>query len=161
MKRKSLIALVAMLTLILSSLTGCRKYEQIRITACKIESVSMNGFKSLDLNLNVGMENPAGKIIIQSAEGTLKHFGKVIGKVTLAPLTINPRSSSCYPAKAHVELASGLSLKQILTLADPAKLEECTIDIDFAGKAAGVAIKKKIEDVPLKKLLESTKNEKI
>ena len=81
--------------------------------------------------------------------------------MSLAPLTLAPRSLSEYKVQAHVELADGLGLKQLLMFADPARLEECVADISIAGKAAGVAVKRNINDVPLKKLLENAKNEKI
>ena len=161
MKRKSLIAPVALLVFAILSLTGCHKYEQIRVISGELESVAMNGFKSIDVSLSVMVDNPAGKVVVQTAEGTLKHFGKVIGKVSLAPLTLAPRSLSEYKVQAHVELADGLGLKQLLMFADPARLEECVADISIAGKAAGVAVKRNINDVPLKKLLENAKNEKI
>ena len=161
MKRKSLFILIAMLALVLSSLTGCRKYEQIRVTSAKIESVSMNGFKSVDLTLLVGIDNPAGKVTVKEAEGVLKHFGKVIGKVTLTPLALMPRTAEKYVVKANVELSGGLGLKELMRIADPARWEEYVVDITFSGKAAGVAVKRNISDIPLKKLLENKRNEKV
>lgn len=161
MKRKSLFILIAMLALVLSSLTGCRKYEQIRVTSAKIESIRMNGLKSVDLTLLMGIDNPAGKIVVKNAEGTVKHFGKVIGKVTLAPLVLLPRTAEKYSVEANVELSAGLGFKDLMRLADPKKWEEYVVDITFSGKAAGVAVKKNINDIPLKKLLESKRNEKV
>ena len=161
MKRKGLIVLVAMLAVMLSSLSGCQKYEQIRIVSGNVESVNMNGFKSVDMVLSVKIDNPAGKVKVKSAEGTLKHFGKVIGKVTLAPMILPARSVSECQVEAHVELAAGLGLKDILKLMDPKRLDEFVVDLSFAGTASGVAVKRNINDIPLKKLLESNLNEKV
>ena len=161
MKRKSLIILVAMLAFVLSSLTGCRKYEQIAVTSGNIESVQMDGLKAVDVQLCLEIDNPAGKVVLESAEGSVKHFGKVIGKVTLAPMTLLPRRTAEYHIKAHLELASGLKLMEILSLAAPGKIEEMVVDLSFAGKAGGIVVRRKIEDVPLKKLLEKTINGKI
>lgn len=161
MKRKGLLILIAMLALVLSSVTGCRRYEQIRVTSGKIVSVSMNGLKAVDVTLLVGVDNPAGKVVVKSAEGTVKHFGKIIGKVTLAPLTLMPRTASEYPVQAHVELASGLGFKELMSIADPKKWDQFMVDISVSGKAAGVALKRNINDIPLKKLLESKRNEKV
>lgn len=159
-KRKSLIILIAMLSFVLLSQTGCNKYEQITVTSVEIESVRMNGMRAVDLDMLVMISNPAGKVIVDSAEGTVKHFGKVIGTVTLAPLNLNPRRLSEYRVQAHIELASGLKLLEVLSLADPKKFEEMVVDLSFSGKAAGVKVKKNVNDIPLKKLLEKTKNEK-
>lgn len=149
-----------MLAFVLSSLTGCRKYEQIAVISGNIESVEMDGLKAVNVVLSLEIDNPAGKVILESAEGTVKHFGKVIGKVTLAPMALLPRSTAEYHVKAHLELASGLKLMEILSLAAPGKIEEMVVDLSFAGKAGGVMIRKNINDVPLKKLLEKTINGK-
>lgn len=161
MKRKGLIILVAMLALVLSSVTGCRKYEQIRVTSGKIASLNMNGLRSIDLTLLVGIDNPAGKVTVKEAEGTLRHFGKIIGKVTLAPLSLMPRTHAEYNVEAQVELAGGLGLKELMRLTDPESWDEYMVDLTFSGKASGVAVKKNIKDIPLKKLLESKRNEKV
>ena len=160
-KRKSLFILTAVLVFVLSSLTGCRKYERISITSGEIESVEMDGMKAMNVILRLEIENPAGKVIVESAEGVVKHFGKVIGKVTLAPMALLPRRTAEYHVNAHLELASGLRLMEILSLAAPGKIEEMVVDLSFVGKAGGVIVRKKIDDVPLKKLLEKTVNEKI
>jgi hypothetical protein len=160
-KRKSLIILIAMLAFVLSSLTGCRKYEQITVTSGEVESVEMDGLKAVNVILRLEIDNPAGKVLVESAEGTVKHFGKVIGKITIAPVALLPRRTAEYHVKAHLELASGLKFMEILNLAAPGKLEEMTVDLSFTGKVGGVVVRRNINEVPLKKLLEKTVNEKI
>ncbi len=161
MKRKSFVILIVMLVYGLLSLTGCHKYEQITITSGEIESVMMDGMRAVDVALLVSIDNPAGKVVVKTAEGTVKHFGKVIGTVTLAPMTLLPKRLSEYHVQARIELAKGLKLMEVLSLADPKKIEEMVVDLSFTGKAAGVAVKRNINDVPLKKLLENTRNGKI
>ena len=159
-KRKSLIILIGMLAFVLLSLTGCHKYEQITITSAEIESVQMNGMKAVDVTMKIMIDNPAGKVVVDAAEGVVKHFGKVIGTATLAPMTLMPRRLAEYQAQAHVELAPGINILEVLSLANPKKIEEMVVDLSFSGRVAGVKIKKTITDVPLKKLLEKTINEK-
>ena len=161
MKRKSFVILVGMLVFVLFSVAGCNKYEQITVTSAEIESVQMSGMKAVDVTMQVMISNPAGKVVVSSAEGTVKHFGKVIGTVSLAPMVLMPRRLAEYQVQAHLELASGLKIMEVLTLADPKKIEEMVVDLAFSGKAAGIKVKKNINDVPLKKLLEKTTNEKI
>ena len=160
-KRKSFVILVGMLVFVLLSVTGCNKYEQITVTSAEIESVQMSGMKAVDVTMQVMISNPAGKVVVSSAEGTVKHFGKVIGTVSLAPMVLMPRRLAEYQVQAHLELASGLKIMEVLTLADPKKIEEMVVDLAFSGKAAGIKVKKNINDVPLKKLLEEYNNEKI
>ena len=146
---------------LMSSLSGCHRYEQIRVTSGKIESLSLNGFRAVDLTVRVAVENPAGKVEIFNAEGVLKHFGKIIGKVTPGPVTLMPRTEGEYQVNVHVELAEGLGFKEIMSFMDMRRLGECTLDVTLSGKVSGVRMKKKYVDIPLKKLLESKRNEKI
>lgn len=161
MKNRICVLAFAVMTVLLMSLTGCSKYRQISVTSGRIESINMNGFKSVDMIVRIGVDNPAGKLEIKSAEGILKHFGKIIGRVTPDPVVIKARSDEEHVVKMHVEIAEGLGLREILGLMDARRLEECTLDISVSGKVAGMAMKKKIVDIPLKKLLESKRNEKI
>ena len=150
-----------MTSLLVLLMSGCHKYEQIQILYGRVESLNMSGLRSADVRMDVGLSNPAGKIIIEDAVGTLKHFGKVIGNVTLAPLTLDARTSASYKVEARVELARSLGIMEMMSFADIRKLEECTIDVSLRGKASGIRLKKEYKDIPLKKLLEDYNNEKI
>lgn len=153
-KGKFLLILISLLTIIMMSFTGCRKYEQIKFTSVAVKSVGMNGLRSVKLDISLGVDNPAGKVVVNNAVGTLKHFGKVIGSVSLAPLTLMPRTQSEYSVQANVELAEGIGIIEAMQFASPAKLNECTVDVSVSGKASGVALKREYKDIPLKKLLE-------
>ena len=153
--------MIIVTSLLVLLMSGCHKYEQIQILYGKVESLNMSGLRSADVRMDVGLSNPAGKIIIEDAVGTLKHFGKVIGNVTLAPLTLDARTSASYKVEARVELARSLGIMEMMSFADIRKLEECTIDVSLRGKASGIRLKKEYKDIPLKKLLEDYNNEKI
>jgi len=159
-KRSVLKLLIALLAISLMSLTGCRRYEQIRVEKGKIVSVSMDGLKAVDLTMLVEVDNPAGKVVIKKAEGNVSQFGKVIGKVSLAPLKLLPRTTSEYVVKARVELSKGLGFKDLMSLTSPKGWNECLMDIEISGNVAGVAVKRKFKEVPLKKLLENRLYEK-
>ena len=90
---KSVIVLLgaAMLTL-----TGCSKYKEIRPTSFKLESVSIHGLRSVDLEVSVGVNNPAGQLTISDFSGEVEHSGKVLGKLSLAPLVLMPRKDTVY-----------------------------------------------------------------
>jgi len=153
-KRKSIILSLVLLVFVMSGLTGCRKYEQIRVTSGVVESLSLNGLRSLDLDLVVGVDNPAGKVVIQKMEGTLKHFGKVIGKVTTTePLVLAKGMEAEYDVKVRVSLEPGLGVMQVMSLMNKGKLGECTVDVSAVGKVSGVRMKKNYNDIPLNKLL--------
>lgn len=145
----------------LMTFTGCKSYEQIKIVSGKMESLNMNGLRAADLVFTVEVENPAGKVIIEDVVGTLKHSGKVLGNVTLAPLTLEARTTAEYKVNALVELDKSVSFMNLMNFMDVKKLNECTIDLSAKGKAAGIKIKKEYKDIPVKKLLEGQHYEKI
>ena len=146
--------LLAMVCLALSFLTGCGKYKQIQITGGKIETISMVGLRAVNLTLVVGIDNPAGKLDVREVSGQLTHFGKVIGKVTLDPFIVNPKTSDDHRLSARIDIAKGVSFRELMTFMDVNKLYDCTVDMHIKGFVAGVAVKKNIKEIPLKKLLE-------
>ena len=161
MKRKGLFFLTALLSLVLLAVPGCRKYEQVRILSGKLESVKMKGLRGADIMLSVKVDKPAAKILLDDVRGQVKHSGKIVGNVVLAPLTVNARTIADYQVTATVALESGVSLIYLMNFADPKKLKECTIDLSVKGKVAGVRLKRQFKDIPLKKLLEEKYYEKI
>ena len=138
----------------LSFLTGCGKYKDIQITGGKIETISMVGLRAINMTLSVGIDNPAGKLDVREVSGQLTHFGKVIGKVTLDPFIVNPKTSHDHRLSARIDLSPEVGFRELMTFMDVNKLYDCTVDMYVKGFVAGVAVKKNIKEIPLKKLLE-------
>ena len=142
-------------------LTGCKNVKDIRITSAKLESVSPRGFKSLDVFFTVGVDNPARQVKISEIDGSLKHSGKVIGKLAMDPFVLTARSSETYTFKANVSLAKGAGFKDLMMLASPDGLNECTVDLTAkAAYGIGAPMPVKLKDIPLKELLDKIENEK-
>ena len=142
-------------------LTGCKNVKDIQVTSVEVESVSLKGMKSLDIFLKVGVDNPAKQVKISEIEGSLKHSGKVIGKLAMDPFILGARTSDIYMLKANVSLAQGAGLKELMVLASPDGLNGCTVDFSAkatVGKSAKMPVKMK--DIPLKELLDKFENEK-
>ena len=148
------IVLFVVVVQVLSSLTGCRRYKEIKITGGRIETVSMVGLRSINTTLTVGIDNPAGKLDVREVSGQLTHFGKVIGKVTLDPFIVNPKTSHDHRLSARIDLSTEVGFRELMTFMDVNKLYDCTVDMYVKGFVAGVAVKKNIKEIPLKKLLE-------
>ena len=146
--------LLAMVCLALSLLTGCANYKHIRVTGGKIETISMVGLRAINMTLSVGIDNPAGKLDVREVSGQLTHFGKVIGKVTLDPFIVNPKTSHDHRLSARIDLSPEVGFRELMTFMDVNKLYDCTVDMYVKGFVAGVAVKKNIKEIPLKKLLE-------
>ena len=142
-------------------LTGCKGPKDITVDSFEIESLSTKGLKSMDVYLKVEVNNPAKQVKIYDVDGSLKHSGKVIGKLAMDPFILGAKTSDMYVLKATVSLAQGAGLKDLMVLMDKKGLDRCTIDLSAKaayGKAVTMPINMK--DIPLKKLLDKIENEK-
>ena len=153
-RNRRYIALSAILCLMLSCLSGCSKYKQIKVTGGKIDSIAMVGLRTINLTLTVGIDNPAGKLDVREAEGELIHFGKVIGKVTLDPFIVNPKTSHDHRLSARIDISPEVGLRELMSFMDVGKLYDCMVDVYVKGRVAGIAVKTNIKEIPLEKLLE-------
>lgn len=142
-------------------LTGCadlKKMRQIEVGDVTIESVSPKGFRGAVVNLSVEVDNPASQIALTEISGAIEHSGKVLGRFAVDPVTLNARTAGTYKVRADVTLGEEATLMDLGRLLDKKALEESLVDV-----SAKVQIRKgacrnvSLEDIPLKKLLDSLK----
>ena len=142
-------------------LAGCKDIRDIRVTSVSVESISPRGFKSLDLFLKVGVDNPARQVRLSEIDGSVVHSGKIIGKLAVDSFVLPARSSDTYTLKANVSLAKGAGLKDLMNLASPEGLNACTVDVTAkAAYGKGTPMPVKMKNIPLKELLDNIENEK-
>lgn len=159
--RRFKIVVLALLTA-LFLLSGCQKIKDIRVTSTKITSLSISGLRGADIALEIGVDNPAQQISLSEIEGELKHSGKVLGRVAVAPVVLKPKTQETYHIDAKVSIAEGATLRDLMMFTDFKKLAECTVDMSAVAKLKGAGKKKvALKDIPMKELLERVSNEKI
>ena len=163
MKNKSLKPVILILSAVIFFLTGCssvNKVKEIQVTSLAIEKIAPAGLKSLDVYLAVGIDNPAFQIGLSEINGSLTHSGKVLGRLAMDPVTVFGKSAEIYHLKANVSLAEEAGLRDLMVLADPAKLSECMVNIAVrATLKNGMSLPIDLKDIPLKKLLNSSNDE--
>lgn len=163
MKNKSLKPVILILSAVIFFLTGCssiNKVKEIQVTSLAIEKIAPAGLKSLDVYLAVGIDNPAFQIGLSEINGSLTHSGKVLGRLAMDPVTVFGKSAEIYHLKANVSLAEEAGLRDLMILADPAKLNECMVNIAVrATLKNGMSLPIDLKDIPLKKLLTSSNDE--
>lgn len=160
--RKGIIKLLIItLSLMLPMLTGCKKIKDIRVTSVKLEAISPEGLKGLNVFLAVGIDNPAFQIGLEDIHGTLKHSGKVLGRMAMDPIVVQARSAEIYHVKAFLSIGEDATLRDLIMLTDMEKLKECMIDVSAIPRLkSGLGAPITIKNIPLKKLLEDTGDEK-
>lgn len=150
--RRLIVLILAVITI---CLTGCGKFDDIRIKDAKVGNVSPLGLKGVTIELTVEIDNPATNVKISDIEADIKHSGKVLGKVTVDPFELNGRTVQKYDLKAKVTLSENASLFDMMALLDKKFIENCQVDIFMKGKLrSGISKTIKETDVPLKKLIE-------
>ena len=137
------------------TLTGCSKYKEIRPTSFKLESVSVQGLRAMDIEMAVGVNNPAGQLTITDFSGEVEHSGKVIGRLTLAPFVLMPKSDTVYRLQGRADLANELSVIQALAYVKrPELLNEAKLNVTARVRLkSGVSKRVTYKDVPVEKLL--------
>ena len=139
----------------LLALGGCAKFSQISATSLKLQSINPRGMRPLALKVDVGVHNPPQQISLSEISGEVLVSGKVIGYVTMDPVTLAARADSTYSVKADVTLAEGVSLMEALALAKKKTLENATANVSAKARLkSGVSKKLKMKDIPLKTLME-------
>lgn len=138
--------------------SGCAKFKQIRPVSANIESLMPSGLRSAVVVLAVEIDNPAMQVTLSDIEGRLERSGKVLGRVEVDPFTLQGKTVDKYHLKADVTLGEGASILELGKLIDKNALNESTVDINAKVKIRNGAPKKvKLNDVPLKELLNTVK----
>ena len=142
-------------------LSGCKKVKDINVTSVNVEAIAPQGLSGINVFLAVGIDNPAFQIGLEDISGALKHSGKVLGRVSVDPFIVQARSAEIYHLKAFVTLGEDATLRSLMMLTDMSKLNECMIDVSVTPRLkSGLGAPIRIKDIPLKKLLENSGDEK-
>ena len=161
MRNKSYKLLIIILSVFVFSFSGCKNVKNVEITSVKVEAIAPQGLMGINVFLAVGVDNPAFQVGFEDIKGALKHSGKVLGRLAMDPFTVQGRSAEIYHLKALLTIGEDATLRDLLKLTDMTMLNECMIDISLKARLKnGVAAPIEIKDIPLKKLLNSTGNEK-
>ena len=145
---------LVVLSAMLLALGGCKKIKEISVTSVKVEAIAPQGLQGINVFLAVGIDNPAMQISLENIQGALKHSGKVLGRVSMDPFTVQARSAEIYHLRAFVTIGEDATIKDLLKLTDMAQLQECTVDVSATPRLkSGLGAPIMLKDIPLKKLL--------
>ena len=147
------LALVLLFTSVMC-LSGCGDVRDIKVTSVNIENISLNGLRGANIDLAVGIDNPAFRVELSEIEGSLKLSGKVLGRMTMAPFVLHARSTEIYHLKSTVNIEQGVTLRELMALTDMETLNRCTVDVSVrATLKSGVSKVLRFNDIPMTKLL--------
>jgi hypothetical protein len=141
--------------------TGCadiKRLKNLEVESVAVENFRPRGLRGATVTLLVEVDNPGVLFSLSEISADVEHSGKVLGKVAVDPFTIQGKTLDTYRLNAELSLAEGVSVLDLGKLLEKKSLEKMTVDV-----SADVRIKKgkvrtmKINDLPLKKLIDAVK----
>jgi hypothetical protein len=141
--------------------TGCadiKRLKNLEVESVAVENFRPRGLRGATVTLLVEVDNPGALFSLSEISADVEHSGKVLGKVAVDPFTIQGKTLDTYRLNAELSLAEGVSVLDLGKLLEKKSLEKMTVDV-----SADVRIKKgkvrtmKINDLPLKKLIDAVK----
>lgn len=154
MKRVAELLIVALAAFCLSACT--KSFQDIKVTSCRLVSVSPKGLTSFDAVLEVGVDNPAPQLTLSNAYAKLKMDDNPCLHLTADDLTIQPRAEQVYTVMLHGTIDGNFNPFSLLSLLEDQNLDRMTIDVSFHGALkSGLGKDFEYKDIPLKELLGS------
>jgi hypothetical protein len=141
--------------------TGCadiKRLKNLEVESVAVENFRPRGLRGATVTLLVEVDNPGALFSLSEISADVEHSGKVLGKVAVDPFTIQGKTLDTYRLNAELSLAEGVSVLDLGKFLEKKSLEKMTVDV-----SADVRIKKgkvrtmKINDLPLKKLIDAVK----
>ena len=78
-----MISTILTMLLLLSGCGGIKKLQDIRLTSAAIGNISPSGLRGMKLDIVVGVDNPGTEVSFSDISCSLKHSGKVLGKLAV------------------------------------------------------------------------------
>ena len=163
MKHISLIVAMALLAFVASS-CGISKVSQIRLTSLQITSINPKSLRSVDVDVNVGVDNPAMYVMIDGLSGKIVRNGEDIGTIDVEPVTLEAKTVQTCPVKASINLDRKMSLVKALGYATSFDINDYTVDIEtfikLLKKKNGKGLHFQFKDKPLSDFFKSSDDKK-
>ena len=157
MKTKMLVlALAAMLLM-----TGCadiKRLQDLKVSFVEIDDFTPKRFRGATLVLVLDVDNPGAQVSLSEISGTIEHSGKVLGKVALDPFTLQGKTIATYRLSTDLTLGEDATILSLGKFLDKSAIDQMTVDLSADVRIKkGKARKMEINDLPLKKLIETVK----
>ncbi|MBO7643503.1 MAG: hypothetical protein J6S62_00875 [Bacteroidales bacterium] len=137
-------------------LCSCSKsFQDIKVTSCELVSLSPVGLSAMDLNVNVGVDNPTVQVTLSQLRAVIKMDGVPCLNVTADDVVLAAKTEDVYPLLLHGSIAEGFNPLQLLGLIGLNDLSPLTADVAFHGALrSGLGKDFEYTDISLKDLLE-------
>jgi len=147
--------IVLMAGVILSGCCGLSKMKDIKVTSCALESYSLNGLRSIDAVLAVGIDNPTFAFKVMDVSGIVKYNGEDFASYTADTISVDKKCSKVYDLPCTATLSDGVSLMKLMQIVKNGSLEGFTTDVTATVKLkSGAGATLKFKNIDLNKMAE-------
>lgn len=152
--KKSLLIIALALVAALSS--SCGKVSDFAINSCSVQSVSLNGLKSLNALLAMDVTNPTIRFTIKNLDIVIKRDGTDFAYFDAGPIKVAPRRNQICSVPCTGTIAKGVGFVSIANMARSKDFSALTIDMDIAvGFLFGWGPTLHFKDISVTSLLEA------
>lgn len=123
-----------LLALLAFTLASCMKEDDVKVTSYKLESVSPNGLRSVDICVRLTIDNSVSKIKVLYLDGVIKRDGEPFANVEVPPFEIMGHAQKAYDIKGTASLVDGVSVLKLLSLTQNPNLEDFSIDFEIRAR---------------------------
>jgi len=154
MKRLGKLLSLIVLSIVVLASASCSRIHEIKVTSYKIAKVSPHGLRSVDLTVDLGIDNPSMQFTLLEPTATIYRNGVALGTLDAEPVTIPARSNGVWPVSGTINLADGVNILQVLSYAAKFNVEEYTVDYSTKVKLkSGMKVKLQEKNKPLKEFM--------
>lgn len=134
---------------------GVAKVKDIRVTSVGLESYSLNGLRSVDAVLTIGIDNPTFAFTLTDLSGILKYNGEDFATYTADTLMVDKKCVKVYDLPCTATLNDKVNFMQVMKIARNGSLEGFTTDIQAKAKLRNGAGRTLVyKDLDLQEMIE-------
>lgn len=143
------------LLLTMALLCSCvSSYKNIKVTDCKLHSVSPTGLHSLDAIVTLTVDNPASDLIIRNAEGMIKRNGENFLRINASDIFVEGKCTKDYRVPLNGELMGEGGMMSLFSSMSGNGQSQYTVDIvALISLKSGLRHTFEYKDVPMEDLL--------
>ncbi|MBQ7269872.1 MAG: hypothetical protein IJS62_08500 [Bacteroidales bacterium] len=136
-------------------LCGCASsYKNIKVTDCKLHSVTPTGLRSLDAILVLTVDNPASDLIIRDAQGMVKRNGENFLRINASDIFVEGKCTKDYKVPLGGELLGEGGVLSLFSSMTGSAQSDYTVDIvALISLKSGLKHNFEFKDVPMEDLL--------
>lgn len=129
-------------------------YKNIRVTDCKLHSVTPTGVRSLDAIVILTVDNPASDLIIRDAQGMIKRNGENFLRINASDIFVEGKCTKDYKVPLSGEMLGKGGMLSLFSSMRGSEPSQYTVDIvALISLKSGLRHTFEYKDIPMEDLL--------